>query len=152
MSELMNDFFKVSQDEIDAVENDGKLKIEKGKDYTFQITELKEKAKDDHKLLIVVLIEAKTKLEYAMFIKSNKKPSVKSWMELIKCFFSDNDIRNGFQRTSLIGKTFTATGDARDYNGKTYTDIKNFKAVANVPGDVDVASVGKAFDSTAIPF
>lgn len=152
MSELMNDFFKVSKEEIEAVENDGKLKVEKGKDYTFKIVEIKEKEKDGYKMLVVVLAEVTSKLEYAMFVKSNSKPSLKNWMELLKCFFSNEEIGKGFQRTALIGKAFSATGDSREYNGKTYTDIKNFKAVDSVPSGVDTATVEKAFDSSAIPF
>jgi len=153
MSELMNDFFKVSKEEIEAVANDGKLKVEKGKDYTFKIVELKEKERDDYKMLVVVLMEVTSKLEYAMFVKSNSKPSLKSWMELLQCFFSYEEINKGFQRTSLISKMFTATGDLKNYDsGKTYAYIKNLKAVDSVPGMVDDSTSEKAFDSSAIPF
>lgn len=148
MSELMSDFFSVTQDEINKIESDGKFKPENGKDYTFQITEIKEKQRDDYKMIIITTTEVASKLEYAIFVKSTSRPQLKTWLGLLKCFFSDEQLKR-ISPTSLVGKTFIATAKTREYEGRTYSDLFNLRA-STIQQSTELNNISNGADS--IPF
>jgi hypothetical protein len=126
------DFFKVSAEDIAQATSKDKAVFTDGEKVTFTIKELKEKEINGKNNLIIscaVSSESVTSngKEHAFFI-SDSPTSVKTWIKILRCFFTDEQIAQGVDPLVLVANSFTSTAKMSTKDSKTYTNFYEFSA------------------------
>lgn len=129
------DFFKVTQEDINAV--GGQIKWKGGEQPTLTITDLKERDVNGQKNLVVECVVSNCEpfngQSHSYFI-NDKAGSKRAWIDLLRTFFDEAKIISGtLTPVDLRGKQFLAIVKKRTFEGKEYSDVKPLKEVSSVP-------------------
>jgi hypothetical protein len=150
----MVDFFKVTQEDIDKASSGDRAQFVHDEEVTFTIREFKEKDVNGSRKLIVdcaVQTNSENKLsngkQYAFFI-DDKPHSVKTWVKILRCFFTDEQIAQGIDPMTLISQQFMSVAKLSVRDDKEYTNFYEFSPVGM---EVEVAMAGQA-EATDLPF
>lgn len=143
------DFFKVTEEDIATATKGSRATFTNNEQVKFTIKELKQKEINGEENLIiscVVTSESATSngKDHAFFI-NNRPTNMKSWIKILRCFNTDEQIAKGVDPMLLIGCSFTSVAKLSAKEGKEYINFFEFKPVKDdlVGG---VATVQKAFD------
>ncbi len=132
------DFFKVTEEDLKAV--GGRINWKGGEQPTLTVADLKEKDINGEKALLVECVvsncEPYNGQTHTYFINS-KPASRRDWISLLRVFFDEAKIISGsLTPVDLRGKQFTAIVKKREYDGKTFFDVKPLKEVSSVPSEL----------------
>ena len=107
--------------------------LKAGETYTFQIVELATRGEGDALKRVVktkVIGSDQDGLSYSLFYSKNQMPQL---VKLLLCFFSESELTNKPDLSKVIGECFTAMASERQYNGKIYSELKNFARHSDAP-------------------
>ena len=144
------DFFQVSADDIKKATSGDKAVFVDGEEVVFTITELKEK-EINGKPSLIVQTQVKSEsdesngLGHAFFVDDSAM-GMKTWIKILRCFFTDDDIAQGVDQMSLVSRQIKSTArrsPSKKDPTKIYTNFYDFEAVDDMP-DLDVGGGAEA--------
>ena len=148
---MLNDFFKVSKEEVEKAKSGGIPKFEEGETPTFLIEELKENEKDGKKSLKIgtKIMDGKNEgKSYPHMVYENKSFLV----NLLSCFYTEAEIMGGgFNPEDMVGRKFKArvVKSKSKKNDKIYTNFYDLEAVSDVPDMPDTVTDAEVEEAVA---
>jgi len=133
----LSSMFKVSKEDVDNAKKSGFVEFKTGDTPVFLIEEIKEETEKDKERIIIgcsIIGGEHDGRKYSHFIYASNK---KFFVQVLGCFFTEEEIMSEFNIEDIIGQQFTGTVKLNDYKGKTYTNFNSLTAVSNVPEGMD---------------
>lgn len=136
------DFFKVTNEDIEKAKTGDKATFKDKELATFTIREFKEKVVNDKQTLIVECVVSSENTEnngkgHAFFINDSAF-AVKTWVKILQCFYTDEQIAQGIDPMTMVSLKFKSTANHSQNGDKLYV---NFYEFANAELDVDVTDM-----------
>lgn len=137
------DFFKVSQEEIANATTGSKALFADNEKVKFTIKELKQKViNDKENLLISCAVTSdsdKSNGKDHTFFIDDKPNSMKTWVKILRCFFTDEQIASGIDPMTLVAGEFESIAKKSFKDQKEYTNFYEFTSAEGAVLDTPAA-------------
>jgi hypothetical protein len=130
-------FFKPTEEDLNEAMKDV-VALKHNEEYHFIITEIKEDVDNEGKPRVVVkssILNTDQKgKNYSLFIRSNPTGK-RQWIELLSCWYTQEQIMAGLAPSSLIAKQFSSVCKVTAKEGKEYANFYTFRSLASGGAD-----------------